>query len=77
MGLSDEEKEILWEGGKGFKGINSFFTHLERKKYKIQFRVMLSRYRGRTKCSFARQALETRSSYVKIGEFFMDWWSCL
>ena len=56
MELSEEEKEILWEGGKGFKGINSFFTHLERKKYKIQFRVMLSRYRGRTSLLLQRHA---------------------
>lgn len=68
MELSEEEKEILWEGGKGFKGINSFFTHLERKKYKIQFRVMLSRYRGRTKCSSCKgKRLKQEASYVKIG----------
>lgn len=68
MELSGEEKEILWEGGKGFKGINSFFTHLERKKYKIQFRVMLSRYRGRTKCSSCKgKRLKQEASYVKIG----------
>ena len=37
-------------GGKGFKGLNAFFKYLEEKSYKIQFRVMLSRYRGRTTC---------------------------
>ena len=68
MDLSDEEKEVLWEGGKGFKGINAFFKHLESKKYKIQFRVMLSRYRGRTKCTTCKgKRLKPEAGYVKIG----------
>jgi excinuclease ABC subunit A len=68
MDLSQEEKEILWEGGKGFKGINAFFKHLESKKYKIQFRVMLSRYRGRTKCTTCKgKRLKPEAAYVKIG----------
>ncbi len=68
MDLSDEEKEMLWEGGKGFKGINAFFKHLESKKYKIQFRVMLSRYRGRTKCTTCKgKRLKPEAAYVKIG----------
>ncbi len=48
--LSAEQQALVWEGGKGFKGLNAFFAYLEEKSYKIQFRVMLSRYRGRTKC---------------------------
>ena len=68
MDLTDEEKEVLWEGGKGFKGINAFFKHLESKKYKIQFRVMLSRYRGRTKCTTCKgKRLKPEAGYVKIG----------
>jgi excinuclease ABC subunit A len=68
MDLSEEEKELLWEGGKGFKGINAFFKHLESKKYKIQFRVMLSRYRGRTKCTTCKgKRLKPEAAYVKIG----------
>lgn len=68
MDLSEEEKSILWEGGKGFKGINAFFDHLESKKYKIQFRVMLSRYRGRTKCTTCKgKRLKPEAGYVKIG----------
>ncbi len=68
MDLSDQEREILWEGGKGFKGINAFFKHLESKKYKIQFRVMLSRYRGRTKCTTCKgKRLKPEAAYVKIG----------
>ena len=68
MDLSDQEKEMLWEGGKGFKGINAFFKHLESKKYKIQFRVMLSRYRGRTKCTTCKgKRLKPEAAYVKIG----------
>ncbi|MEJ6566403.1 MAG: excinuclease ABC subunit UvrA [Flavobacteriales bacterium] len=67
MDLTSAEKEVLWEGGKGFKGINAFFKHLESKSYKIQFRVMLSRYRGRTSCSTCKgKRLRSEASYVKI-----------
>ena len=67
MDLTSAEKEVLWEGGKGFKGINAFFKHLESKSYKIQFRVMLSRYRGRTSCSSCKgKRLRPEASYVKI-----------
>ena len=45
--LSEEHKEALWQGNKHFKGIHAFFQRLEKKNYKIQNRVMLSRYRGR------------------------------
>ena len=48
--LNSDQKKLLWEGAKGIRGINQFFTKLEAKNYKIQNRVMLSRYRGRTKC---------------------------
>lgn len=48
--LTPEQQSLVWEGGRGFKGLNAFFAYLEEKSYKIQFRVMLSRYRGRTTC---------------------------
>jgi excinuclease ABC subunit A len=65
--LNDAEKQLLWEGAKGIKGIDDFFKHLESKSYKIQFRVMLSRYRGRTKCPTCKgKRLRPESSYVKI-----------
>ncbi len=48
--LTEAQQTLVWEGGKGFKGLNAFFAYLEEKSYKIQFRVMLSRYRGRTMC---------------------------
>ena len=48
--LTEEQKLLLWTGNKYFYGINRFFQHLEEKKYKIQYRVLLSRYRGKTIC---------------------------
>ena len=65
--LSDEERQFLWEGAKGVKGIDAFFKHLESKSYKIQFRVMLSRYRGRTRCNTCKgKRLKPEAGYVKI-----------
>jgi len=49
--LSEEQKLLIWNGNKSFQGIHSFFKYLEEKSYKIQYRVMLSRYRGKTKCA--------------------------
>jgi excinuclease ABC subunit A len=49
--LTDEQKQLIWRGNEDFKGITHFFHHLEEKSYKIQYRVMLSRYRGKTKCT--------------------------
>ncbi|MFZ9939062.1 MAG: excinuclease ABC subunit UvrA [Bacteroidia bacterium] len=48
--LSDSEKELLWTGNSWFEGLHAFFAFLERESFKIQYRVMLSRYRGRTVC---------------------------
>ena len=48
--LTAAQQQCVWDGGQGFKGLNAFFAYLEEKSYKIQFRVMLSRYRGRTTC---------------------------
>ena len=65
--LNEEEKRLLWTGNKHFKGLNAFFKYLEVKQYKIQFRVMLSRYRGKTVCPDCRGTrLKKEAGYVKI-----------
>lgn len=65
--LNEEEKTMLWEGSAHFRGLDEFFKYLETKSYKIQFRVMLSRYRGKTKCTTCKGArLRKEASYVKI-----------
>ena len=65
--LSEEHKEVLWQGNKHFKGIHAFFQKLEKKNYKIQNRVMLSRYRGRTTCTSCQgKRLRKETQYVKI-----------
>ncbi len=66
--LSDEHKAMLWEGTKQAKGLNSFFTMLEKDSYKIQYRVMLSRYRGKTICPDCKGTrLKKEAGYVKVG----------
>lgn len=66
--LSQKEKDILWNGCSHFGGIYDFFAHLESKKYKIQNRVMIARYTGKTRCPECHGTrLKTESSYVKIG----------
>ncbi|WP_295180560.1 excinuclease ABC subunit UvrA [uncultured Christiangramia sp.] len=65
--LSDEQKELVWNGNQYFEGLNQFFEFLESKAYKIQNRVMLSRYRGKTKCSVCKgKRLRQEAHYVKI-----------
>ncbi|MEX0998329.1 MAG: excinuclease ABC subunit UvrA [Flavobacteriaceae bacterium] len=65
--LSDEEKQLVWDGNQYFEGLHSFFKFLEEKSYKIQNRVMLSRYRGKTKCSSCKgKRLRPEAAYVKI-----------
>jgi excinuclease ABC subunit A len=65
--LTAEQRKILWEGNRWFKGLNAFFAYLEEKKYKIQYRVMLSRYRGRTVCPECHGSrLKKETSWVKI-----------
>lgn len=67
--LTDQQYEMLWKGGKGMEGIDAFFRYLESKSYKIQYRVLLSRYRGKTKCPDCRGTrLRKDSNYVKIGD---------
>ncbi len=65
--LSDEQKQLVWDGNDHFIGIHKFFEQLEEKSYKIQNRVMLSRYRGKTKCAVCKgKRLRKEASYVKI-----------
>ncbi len=67
--LSKDDKEILWNGNDHFEGINQFFKFLESKAYKIQNRVMLSRYRGKTKCSTCKgKRLRKEATYVYVGD---------
>ena len=68
--LNSDQKKLLWEGAKGIRGINQFFAKLESKNYKIQNRVMLSRYRGRTKCGICEgKRLNKKASYVRIDKY--------
>ena len=65
--LNDEEKKILWTGNEHFIGIEGFFKKLERKNYKIQNRVLLSRYRGKTLCNICNGSrLRREAYYVKV-----------
>ncbi len=65
--LSEEQRELLWSGNRYFNGLNRFFGHLEEKKYKIQYRVMLSRYRGKTVCPECKGSrLRKEAGYVKV-----------
>ncbi|MEE4198205.1 MAG: excinuclease ABC subunit UvrA [Bacteroidales bacterium] len=67
--LTEEQRLLLWTGNKYFKGLNRFFEYLEQKKYKIQYRVMLSRYRGKTTCPDCRGTrLKKEASYVRIND---------
>ncbi|MFQ3574997.1 MAG: excinuclease ABC subunit UvrA [Cytophagales bacterium] len=65
--LNDQEKQLLWDGNKFFKGLNDFFKYIESQSFKIQYRVLLSRYKGRTVCPDCRGTkLRKDASYVKI-----------
>jgi excinuclease ABC subunit A len=66
--LTEAQKELIWKGNKYFQGLNDFFKELEEKNYKIQNRVMLSRYRGKTKCySCKGKRLRTETNNIKLG----------
>lgn len=65
--LTEEQKQLIWEGNNYFTGLNDFFKDLEANSYKIQNRVMLSRYRGKTKCNVCNgKRLRTETNYVKV-----------
>lgn len=66
--LTEDEKKLVWTGNKYFHGLNDFFKMLEENQYKIQFRVMLSRYKGKTICPECHGTrLKKQASYVKVG----------
>lgn len=66
--LGDQEINTLWEGNSYFVGINNFFKKIEAKSYKIQNRVLLSRYRGKTVCHSCKGSrLRKDTNYVKVG----------
>ncbi len=66
--LTEEQKRLLWTGNSYFEGIVDFFNYVESQSYKIQYRVMLSRYRGKTLCPECHGArLRKEAQYVKVG----------
>ncbi|RPG71580.1 MAG: excinuclease ABC subunit A [Flavobacteriaceae bacterium TMED120] len=66
--LTLAQKQLLWDGNRNFTGIDAFFKKLEAKNYKIQNRVMISRYRGKTLCPECQGSrLRKEANYVKIG----------
>lgn len=66
--LTEEQRRLLWRGNEYFHGLDEFFEFLEKERYKIQFRVMLSRYTGKTTCPDCGGArLRPEASYVKVG----------
>ncbi len=67
--LTAEEKKLLWTGNKYFKGLNEFFKYVEEQTYKIQYRVMLSRYRGKTVCPDCKGSrLRKDVEHIKVGD---------
>ncbi|MCK9639151.1 MAG: excinuclease ABC subunit UvrA [Prolixibacteraceae bacterium] len=67
--LLPEQKRLLWTGNNYFEGLNAFFRQLEEQTYKIQYRVMLSRYRGKTTCPECEGTrLKKEAAYVKVGD---------
>ncbi|MBL7473449.1 excinuclease ABC subunit UvrA [Robertkochia sediminum] len=66
--LSEAQRDLVWSGNQYFTGLRDFFQELEDKSYKIQNRVMLSRYRGKTRCEVCKgKRLRKEASYVKVG----------
>ena len=66
--LTKAQKELLWKGNSHFTGIHDFFKRIEKKNYKIQNRVLLSRYRGKTSCAQCEGTrLKEEANYVKVG----------
>ncbi len=67
--LTDAQKDLIWNGNQYFQGLHAFFKDLEEKNYKIQNRVLLSRYRGKTKCySCKGKRLRVEANYVQVGK---------
>ncbi len=67
--LTPQQQELIWAGNSYFKGLNEFFQELEEQTYKIQYRVMLSRYRGKTDCPECKGSrLRKDATYVKVAD---------
>ncbi len=67
--LTEAQKQLVWDGNAHFTGLHDFFRMLEEKSYKIQNRVMLSRYRGKTLCSECKgRRLRKEVAYIKVGD---------
>ena len=67
--LTEDQQKLIWTGNKHFSGLDAFFKELEEQTYKIQYRVMLSRYRGKTICPDCKGSrLRKDASYVKINK---------
>ncbi len=65
--LTPEQRKLIWTGNKHFRGLNAFFKYVEEKQYRIQYRVMLSRYRGKTICPECDGSrLRKEAGWVKI-----------
>jgi len=71
--LTEAQRNLVWEGNEYFTGLHDFFQKLEEKSYKIQNRVMLSRYRGKTRCSQCHGGrLRKEATYVQVGGKSID-----
>lgn len=67
--LTKDEKKLLWDGNKSTKGINHFFQMVEENLYKIEYRILYSRYRGKTKCRDCEGSrIRKDASYVKLAD---------
>ncbi|MBU2996140.1 excinuclease ABC subunit UvrA [Cellulophaga baltica] len=67
--LSEKQRQLVWDGNSYFTGLHDFFAKIEEKSYKIQNRVMLSRYRGKTKCTTCKgKRLRKETNYVQIAD---------
>ena len=67
--LTEKQQQLLWKGNQYFRGLDDFFKEMEAQTYKIQYRVLLSRYRGKTTCPECKGSrLRQDASYVKISE---------
>jgi excinuclease ABC subunit A len=67
--LTEKSNKLLWTGNKFFRGLDEFFKEMEEQTYKIQYRVLLSRYRGKTTCPECKGSrLRQDASYVKIND---------
>ena len=66
--LTEAQKQLVWDGNQYFTGLTAFFKELEEKNYKIQNRVMLARYRGKTTCyACGGKRLRPEANYVRVG----------